>query len=513
MMDHYNPEVVVLSFSIAFLGSYMAISMCEQYRQCRIGLVESRHVPTFAYLGIMAVCLGGVGIWCMHFIGMSAVVIYDGNDQQIDVRFDIGLTILSLILVLAFSLLGFYISSHDQIFMKTKRQIVELLIEDTASLTFRDIGAIKPTQILWIMGTHFPQHLLGGGLCTGSGVVVMHYVGMAAMRFPGTIVWNKGIIAASIIIAFAASTAAFWILFRLLSMYANKENLRLACAFTMAVAVCGMHYVGMVAANFKNDPSIKVNLGSTISTYEVFISGLLAAGIAGIVGAIIVLSDLRYSVSKLIVELSRADQMMMNMPVASSGGCANTVQKYLSKRKCSNFNLGVINQTMVFEGDHDDNSSSNSYHSGSHSHSHHGGRNLTSISQHRTEHQHPHQHHANSRQIHPASKYELMEEGIHHEADHHGDDDGNPSDAQHGEHSPTESISPPPSTAKPGTQDDGATAPLTKPRSLRIKVARTVSGSDKTTITHTAISTASMVDSADFVLQDVLSASNLDAQS
>ncbi len=64
------------------------------------------------------------------------------------------------------------------------------------------------------------------------------------MAFPGDIAWDSGIIASSIVIALVASTAAFWILFRLLSLYPQKEVLRLGSAAIMTIAVCGMHYVG-----------------------------------------------------------------------------------------------------------------------------------------------------------------------------------------------------------------------------------------------------------------------------
>jgi NO-binding membrane sensor protein with MHYT domain len=84
--------------------------------------------------------------------------------------------------------------------------------------------------------------------------MVMHYLGtnicfiynfhMSAMVFPGDITWDYGIVSASIAIALVASTAAFWILFRLLSLYPQKEVLRLGSAAIMTTAVCGMHYAG-----------------------------------------------------------------------------------------------------------------------------------------------------------------------------------------------------------------------------------------------------------------------------
>ncbi len=74
----------------------------------------------------------------------------------------------------------------------------------------------------------------------------MHYLGMWAMSFEGHIVWDEGVIASSIVIALVASTAAFWILFRLLSLYPHMEILRIASSLVMALAVCGMHYTGKI---------------------------------------------------------------------------------------------------------------------------------------------------------------------------------------------------------------------------------------------------------------------------
>jgi NO-binding membrane sensor protein with MHYT domain len=72
----------------------------------------------------------------------------------------------------------------------------------------------------------------------------MHFLGMWGMSFEGVIVWDKGIIAASVLIALLASTLAQWTLFRLLSLYPKMETLRLGSAFVMAVALWGMHCVG-----------------------------------------------------------------------------------------------------------------------------------------------------------------------------------------------------------------------------------------------------------------------------
>lgn len=355
MRQSYHSSVILLSFGIAFLGSYIAITACEQYRLCRIGIVQSQYIPPFAYLIVMALCLGGVGIWCMHFVGMSAVNMH-ADGERMDVRYDTGLTLLSLILVIVLTMLGFYVSSFDKVFMKTKREIIEMFVEDARKMSMKKIKNITVLQTIGIIGTRAPQHLLAGGFLTGSGVVVMHYVGMAAMQFEGKIVWNAGIIAASAIIAFAASTAAFWILFRLLSIYPNKENLRIACAFTMAVAVCGMHYVGMSAATFEHVPGLQLPTSHhSITDTEAFHAGMVTAALVALLAGMIALADLRNSVLMLSTELYRADRVIMNVPTTPHSTCAVTIQRYVAQRRHGKFSLGVLNETVSLDhdGDHE----------------------------------------------------------------------------------------------------------------------------------------------------------------
>jgi NO-binding membrane sensor protein with MHYT domain len=82
-----------------------------------------------------------------------------------------------------------------------------------------------------------PVTLVVGGVVTASGVCVMHYLGLQAVVLDAVIVWNSGIVAASVIIAIVAATAAYWILFRLLALYPQVEALRLLSSIVAAVAV------------------------------------------------------------------------------------------------------------------------------------------------------------------------------------------------------------------------------------------------------------------------------------
>jgi NO-binding membrane sensor protein with MHYT domain len=268
-MMYFNVNLVLLSYAISFLGAYLTISLCEQLRIFHLynkddspaALATSstlftkmqRFFHRYKWFGLMGISLGGVGIWCMHFIGMSAmhVKIQDetsGEWVEVPLFLDIGLTIMSLIVSIITVAIGMYVLSFDPLFAKSKSEILEMFVSDLQNLTLSDLKKKRNFTIIKLIVTKNLKSLISGGVITGCGVVLMHYSGMSAFRFEGVIVWNYGIIAASCIIAITVATVAYWILFRLLSIFPNKEFLRIVSAGVMAIAVCGMHYTGMVAA-------------------------------------------------------------------------------------------------------------------------------------------------------------------------------------------------------------------------------------------------------------------------
>ncbi len=88
----------------------------------------------------------------------------------------------------------------------------------------------------------------------GVGICAMHYTGMAALDLAPGIVWNPWLVAASALIAVAASAAALLILFWLRKVHISRGPLYQGiAALVMGVAICGMHYTGMAAANFPED--------------------------------------------------------------------------------------------------------------------------------------------------------------------------------------------------------------------------------------------------------------------
>jgi len=193
----YSSSLVLISLCVAILASYTALDLTG-----RIATAKGRGVYLWMGGGALAM---GIGVWSMHFIGMLAFSL------PINLGYDIGLT--------AFSLL---------------------------------IAVLSSGFALWLVSQpSLPGLQLGfGALIMGAGISCMHYTGMAALRMLPGIDYDPTLFGASLAIAVGASAAALWIAFRLRKHTPYVRQIRGLAAVLMGVAIVGMHYTGMAAANF-----------------------------------------------------------------------------------------------------------------------------------------------------------------------------------------------------------------------------------------------------------------------
>lgn len=187
-LDH--PGVfVLLSYAVAVLASWTALDLFQRFR--------GREGPDQApWLATAALAMGG-GIWAMHFIAML------GYHPGKAVDYDPLLTAVSFVLAVAGTAAAFFAASRER-----------------------------------LRGGRIPL----AGTVMGLAIVLMHYVGMAAMRMTGRISWRQDLVVLSVVIAIAASIAALWTARRETSVPA-----RALAAAILGLAVSGMHYVGMAA--------------------------------------------------------------------------------------------------------------------------------------------------------------------------------------------------------------------------------------------------------------------------
>ena len=207
---------------------------------------------------------------------MGSIILTTDDGTVIPISFDITLTVMSLIAAVSCVHLGLEISLRDRAYARNKLQIAEMTVEDARGLTLKEI---RSTNLVTLALFKDLLPLMLGGIVTSSGIVVMHYIGMRAVIFPGRIVWDIGIVVASIIIAIITSATAFWILFRLLALYPHNEIFRLGGAVLMAFAVMGMHYTGAAAASFEYNPALQLEVLTVSSTSELAVLVTLTVGI------------------------------------------------------------------------------------------------------------------------------------------------------------------------------------------------------------------------------------------
>lgn len=195
----YHYGIVAISIAIAIIGSFVAYDICLRARGSA-GAMRS------VWLAGAAVAAGG-SIWSMHFIGMLAV------RMPMDVTYDFWWTFLSLVLPI--------------ILTGTGLRLVVVYPQSVAAL-------------------------LVGGFIMGSGIIVMHYVGMAAMRMDATVSHDPFLVGLSVGLAVVLSTAALFIAFK----PARSLPLAAAGAVVMGVAVSSMHYTAMAASRISMVPDL-----------------------------------------------------------------------------------------------------------------------------------------------------------------------------------------------------------------------------------------------------------------
>ncbi|MEU6536179.1 MHYT domain-containing protein [Streptomyces sp. NPDC047000] len=95
--------------------------------------------------------------------------------------------------------------------------------------------------------------LFTGGAVTGLGIASMHYLGMAGLRLDGKLEYNTLTVAASVVVAMIAATAALWAAGQVRGFLWS-----VGASLVMGVAVSGMHYTGMAAVSVHLHPAAPV---------------------------------------------------------------------------------------------------------------------------------------------------------------------------------------------------------------------------------------------------------------
>lgn len=259
MTGTYSPSLVMASYLVASIASFAALNMTGR-------ITASRGRVAYWWLGAGGLAMG-TGIWSMHFIGMLAFQL------PIPQGYDLAITLYSLSIAIAASTYALWLVTQDKL----------------------------------------PRaRLAGGALIMGSGIALMHYVGMASMRMQPGIEYRPVWFAASIVIAIGAAGAALWIAYALRDEGPRQRRNRMLAALVMGVAIVGMHYTGMAAARFPADSICGAVFGDGVSREA--LAGVIGVCTAAILSAAISISavdrHLEERNSKLSRSLHRANEKL-----------------------------------------------------------------------------------------------------------------------------------------------------------------------------------------------------------
>src|ERR1700749_3127833 len=159
-----------LSYVVSCVGCFLGLR-CTTRARAYQGAARAR------WLALAALAIGTPGIWVMHFIAMLGFAV-SGEP----IRYNVPVTIFSMVIAVVVVGIGVFIVGFGR-------------------------------------AGNWP--LLLGGTIIGLGVASMHYLGMAAVRVQASLSYNAGLVAASVIIAVIAGTAALWMGLRLASIWST----------------------------------------------------------------------------------------------------------------------------------------------------------------------------------------------------------------------------------------------------------------------------------------------------
>ncbi|KAH7117455.1 hypothetical protein EDB81DRAFT_916284 [Dactylonectria macrodidyma] len=263
----YNAGFVALSYVVSLVGAGSTLELINRRTAFR-GL--------FNHLLLVgsAVTMGGVAIWCMHFIGNRAIDLANG-EPEMQIAYSSGFTAVSFVVPILVLLAAFLAIGTDE-------------------------------------GVSWWRVIVGGVLC-GTAVCGMHYLGNASIE-NYTCVYRPAYVVGAAFIAVIASNVALAMFFVFRAMWANAWWKRVISAVFLAGAVSGMHWCAAMGTRYRlKNIKPKGNEPSRNATVIVVICLSLGACFIIAVSAILRARNIRKSAL-------RAQQVTLGAAVFDNGG-------------------------------------------------------------------------------------------------------------------------------------------------------------------------------------------------
>lgn len=226
----HDPKLVVLAALVSLIAGFTVISITAHAR--------TKSGPIRFGWSAMAACVAGGGIWSTHFIAMLGFS--PGSAVSYDAVFTAGSALLSILLAWA--------------------------------------------AMPYLLGRSLAEALFGAGvLAVAAGA--MHFTGMKALLFPGTLRWDAELLAVGVALGVLFMGAALSV-----GRVSTELRYRVLGAALFGASVCSLHFTAMAAVEIQPDPTLAPDVGlsefllglsvALVTTLIVFLS-LVTIGLDG----------------------------------------------------------------------------------------------------------------------------------------------------------------------------------------------------------------------------------------
>ncbi|PVH79874.1 hypothetical protein DL98DRAFT_560558 [Cadophora sp. DSE1049] len=195
---------IVLSYAVSFVGAWTTLELFNRR-------TSGKGAYNWYLLCGSSVSMGGIAIWCMHYISNRAIVLGDAQ-FAIQIAYSPAYTAVSFFVPITVLLVAFIVLGSDD-----RVSIVRVTV---------------------------------GGTLAGLAICGMHYMGQAGIS-NYTCVFNVGNVVGSVVIAVIASIVALSVFFVLRAAWTNSWWKRAVCASILACAVFGMHWTASIGTNYR----------------------------------------------------------------------------------------------------------------------------------------------------------------------------------------------------------------------------------------------------------------------
>ncbi|KAH6721072.1 hypothetical protein BKA61DRAFT_504742 [Leptodontidium sp. MPI-SDFR-AT-0119] len=195
---------IVLSYLVSYVGAWTTLELFNRR-------TSGKGMYNWYLLCGSSLSMGGISIWCMHYISNRAIVLGDAQ-FAIQIAYSPTYTALSFFVPVTVLLVAFIVVGSDD-----RVSIVRVTV---------------------------------GGTLAGLAICGMHYLGQAGIS-NYTCVFHVGNVVGSVVIAVVASIVALSVFFVLRAAWTNSWWKRAVCAVILAGAVFGMHWTASIGTNYR----------------------------------------------------------------------------------------------------------------------------------------------------------------------------------------------------------------------------------------------------------------------